>query len=228
MTFELTWNEHGLIPAVAQDAMTGEVRMVAWMNRDALAKTLREGRATFYSRSRGRLWTKGEESGNTLAVRAVHVDCDADTLLLLVEPAGPSCHTGQATCFFRRLDDAGAGHEGDVAVPFLGALEAEIATRATSTGASSYTKSLLDAGAATVGGKLREEADELARAVAGESEQRVASEAADLVYHVLVALRSRGVSWRAVVAELSRRAGVSGLAEKASRSPRIESGNRER
>ena len=219
MTDELAWDERGLIPAVAQDALTGEVRMVAWMSREALAATLRDGKATFFSRSRGRLWTKGEESGNVLAVRSVHVDCDADTLLVLVDPAGPSCHTGRPTCFFRRLSEGSSAlEEGDVAEPFLGALEREIAVRAGATAARSYTRSLLDGGAAAIGAKLREEADELARALDGESDARVASEAADVVYHLFVGLRLRGVSWRAVVAELARRAGSSGHAEKASRS----------
>jgi phosphoribosyl-ATP pyrophosphohydrolase/phosphoribosyl-AMP cyclohydrolase len=215
---EITWDDRGLCPAVAQDAMTGEVRMVAWMSRESLAQTLSTGRATFFSRSRGRLWVKGEESGNVLAVRAVYADCDADTLLVLVDPAGPSCHTGRPTCFFRRLDAAGALVDEPVdAGPFLGALEAEIAARASSTATRSYTRSLLDGGAAKIGETLREEADELARALDGESDERVASEAADLVYHAFVGLKLRGVPWRKVVAELARRAGVSGHAEKASR-----------
>ena len=219
MTPELTWDERGLIPAIAQDALTGEVRMVAWMSREALAETLRSGKATFFSRSRARLWTKGEESGNVLAVRAVYADCDADTLLVLVEPSGPSCHTGRPSCFFRRVDPAGAiVDEPTEGGPFLGALEREIAARAAAgTAESSYTKSLLAAGAAKIGDKLREEAGELARALAEESDERVVSEAADVVYHALVALRLRGLSWRAVLAELARRAGVSGHEEKARR-----------
>src|SRR5437868_3533259 len=103
----LQFNEHGLIPAIAQDRFDGQIRMVAWMNREALAETLRSGNATFFSRSRGRLWIKGESSGNLLRVQTVTADCDADTLLLLVEPAGPSCHTGRPSCFFRRVEANG-------------------------------------------------------------------------------------------------------------------------
>ena len=150
-----------------------------------------------------------------LRVREIVADCDADTLLLLVDPQGPSCHTGAATCFFRH--DAGA-RDGEPATVGLATLEREIAQRRTSTAERSYTRSLLDGGADKIGAKLREEADELARAVAGESEARVASEAADVVYHLLVALASRGVGLRDVLGELDRRAGTSGHAEKAARS----------
>lgn len=207
-------DERGLVPAVAQDRFTGEVRMVAWMSRDALEKTLATGLATFFSRSRERLWTKGEESGHVLRVHEIVADCDGDTLLLLVDPEGPSCHTGTATCFFRR---DGGRHAGAPALPGLATLERAIDERRASTAERSYTRSLLDGGAAKIGAKLREEADELARAVAGETDERVASEAADVVYHLLVALASRGVPFREVVRELDRRAGTSGHAEKASR-----------
>lgn len=218
MTTELRFDDGGLIPAIAQDDRTGQVRMVAWMNRDALARTLETGRATFFSRSRGALWEKGESSGHSLAVRSIWADCDADTLLLLVDPAGPSCHTGRATCFFQRLDATGQLEPtGQTASPELERLEQTIDERAASDAGRSYTKSLLDAGPATIGDKLREEAGELADAIAGESTDRVASEAADLVYHVMVALRARGVSLREVLGVLSGRSGTSGLDEKARR-----------
>lgn len=102
---QLNWNEHGLIAAIVQDATTGSVLMMAYMNRESLERTLDIGQTVFYSRSRGRLWHKGEESGNTQAVREIRVDCDADTLLILVDPAGPACHTGAANCFFRTLTE---------------------------------------------------------------------------------------------------------------------------
>lgn len=217
MSSELRFDERGLIPAIAQDRLTGEIRMVAWMNREALARTLETGKATFYSRSREALWEKGESSGNHLLVHEVVADCDADTLLLLCEPAGPSCHTGRPGCFFRHLRDGVLHDEPLHAVPFLQRLEREIDARRDATSASSYTKSLLESGPAKIGAKLREEASELAQAIESESDARVASEAADLVYHLLVGLALRGVSARDVMAELAKRFGTSGHVEKARR-----------
>lgn len=204
---DIKWDERGLVVAVAQDHLTGEVRMVAWMNEAALAATRETGFATFFSRSRSELWQKGATSGNRLRVQAITTDCDGDTLLLSVDPEGPSCHTGHRSCFFQPHDPA----------PYLMELEAVIAERASSTAARSYTRALLDAGAARIGDKLGEEAGELGRAIAGESRERVASEAADLLFHLLVGLRSREISLREVVSELRRRAGTSGHDEKAAR-----------
>jgi len=213
---QVKWDDRGLCVAVVQDRLGGAVRMVAWMNREALEKTLETRRATFFSRSRNRLWVKGEESGHGLDVHEVVFDCDVDTLLVLVDPHGPSCHTGEESCFFE------AAHGDETrriapALPLLGELEREIESRKASDAGKSYTKSLLEGGPDRIGAKLREEADELARAVAGESDERVASEAADVLYHAMVALASRGVPFRAVLAELSRRRGVSGHQEKLSR-----------
>lgn len=210
------WDDRGLCVAVVQDRLDGAVRMVAWMNREALAQTLETRRATFFSRSRNRLWVKGEESGNVLDVHDVLFDCDADTILVLVDPHGPSCHTGEQTCFFEPV----TGTERTApALPLLADLEREIESRKASDAGKSYTKSLLEGGPAKIGGKLREEADELARAIAGETDDRVAAEAADLLYHAMVGLSARGVPFRAVLAELARRRGVSGHTEKASRKP---------
>jgi phosphoribosyl-ATP pyrophosphohydrolase/phosphoribosyl-AMP cyclohydrolase len=214
---ELKFDARGLMPAVVQDWLTGQVRMCAFVNREAIARTIETGRATFFSRSRGTLWEKGETSGNALHVRGVYVDCDADTLLVMAEPSGPSCHTGQPSCFFRRLEGDTIVDETVPAVAFLNRLEGEIQSRAVSTAEKSYTKSLLDAGAEKIGDKVREEADEFARAVASETDERVASEAADVVYHLMVGLVSRGVAWRTVVEVLAKRAGTSGHAEKAAR-----------
>jgi phosphoribosyl-ATP pyrophosphohydrolase/phosphoribosyl-AMP cyclohydrolase len=208
----------GLIPAIAQDRLTGEIRMVAWMNREALATTLATGKATFFSRSRQKLWVKGESSGHTLRVARVTADCDADVLLLLVDADGPSCHTGRDNCFFQDVTAVEELSEtAEPRTPFLGELEATIRARGASTAEKSYTRSLLDGGPTKIGSKVREEADELARALEGETPERVTSEAADLLFHVLVGLRQRGLDWRAVLAELARRTGQSGHAEKAAR-----------
>jgi phosphoribosyl-ATP pyrophosphohydrolase/phosphoribosyl-AMP cyclohydrolase len=213
----LKFDERGLIPAVVQDRLTGEVRMVAYMNQEAISRTLETGRATFFSRSRKALWEKGETSGHTLHVRELYVDCDADTLLVLADPVGSSCHTGQPSCFFRHLDSSGVRDEIVPVSVFLTALEREIDARKQSTAQKSYTKSLLDAGASKIGDKVREEAAEFAQALASESDDRVANEAADVVYHLLVGLAHRGVAVRAVLDVLASRAGTSGHAEKASR-----------
>jgi len=219
---DLKWDDAGLITAVAQDRLTGQVRMVAWMNREALAATLESGFATFYSRSRRALWRKGETSGHVLRVHQVAADCDGDTLLLLVDPEGPSCHTGRDTCFFRTLsgaagEDVGEAAGASLADPFLLALEAELEQRSKSTAERSYTRSLLDAGIPKISAKITEESAELNAALAGEADERVASEAADVLYHVMVGLQARKVPWRRVIEVLARRAGQSGHAEKASR-----------
>jgi len=209
----LKLDARGLVTVVAQDHRTGEVRMVAHANREALQLTLDTRKATFWSRSRERLWTKGEESGNTLAVREVWIDCDADCVLYLVEPAGPSCHTGAASCFYQRLDAPSEGR----ALPVLSRLEVELDARRASKAGKSYTRSLLDGGAAKIGEKIREEAGELADAIADEADERVVSEMADVLYHAMVGLLSRDVPLEDVQAELARRFGVSGHDEKASR-----------
>ena len=215
---ELRFGDDGLITAVIQDRLTGQVRMVGHMNREALAATIATGRATFFSRSRGKLWEKGESSGHRLAVRSIHADCDADALLLLVDPVGPTCHTGSPSCFFRAVDAEGrAAEEGRDATVVLDALGREIEARKQSDAGKSYTRHLLDGGAPRIGAKIEEEAGELARAIAGESDERVASEAADVVYHVMVGLASRGLSLKDVAAVLAARAGTSGHEEKARR-----------
>jgi len=215
---ELEYDPQGLIPVIAQDAETGEVRMVAWANQEAIQKTLETRQAHFFSRSRNALWLKGETSGNTLAIASVWVDCDGDTLLYLVDPAGPSCHTGAETCFFRRLDEHGALVEAPgEAAPTLPRLERTLESRRSSEADRSYTKALLDDGATKIDEKVREEAEELGRALMNETDDRVASEAADLTYHLLVGLLLRRVSLREVLRVLSSRFGASGHQEKESR-----------
>jgi len=201
------------VTVVAQDRLTGEVRMVAHANVEALEQTLSSGVAHFFSRSRNALWKKGETSGNVMHVHEVWLDCDADAVLYLVDAEGPTCHTGAPNCFITRLDADKSGR----AAPLFVRLEEALIERKNASSEKSYTRSLLDGGAEKIGRKLREEADELARAVADETPERVASEAADVVYHAMVGLISRGVSWRDVEAELAKRFGVSGHDEKAAR-----------
>lgn len=206
----------GLVAVVVQDALTGEVRMLAWANAEALARTRDTGRGHFWSRSRAALWEKGATSGNTLRVVEVRVDCDGDAVLYRVEPEGPSCHTGAASCFYRVWPavDATASRPLGAIDGLVSVLEAR---RDAPDGAPSYTRKLLDAGVGAIGAKVREEADELARALADESDARVVSEAVDVLYHLGVGLVARRIPWRAVLAEVARRSGVSGLVEKAAR-----------
>jgi phosphoribosyl-AMP cyclohydrolase / phosphoribosyl-ATP pyrophosphohydrolase len=212
------FDNQGLCPVVAQDALTGEVRMVAYASLEALQHTLTTGIAHFYSRSRNSLWKKGESSGNTLTVKRLLIDCDGDCVLYQVIPTGPTCHTGAVSCFFRE-----AAHDDwrEVEAPFTAADElfSSLIDRRDhpEKHQRSYTRTLLDGGSVAIGAKLREEADELARAIANEPSDRVASEAADVMYHLMVALVSRGVSWRDVLAMLAKRQGRSGLDEKAAR-----------
>jgi phosphoribosyl-ATP pyrophosphohydrolase/phosphoribosyl-AMP cyclohydrolase len=213
----IKFDRDGLVCAVAQDANHGDIRMVAWMNREALEATLRSGKATFFSRSRQALWVKGESSGNTLQVLSVHIDCDRDCVLLRVLPAGPSCHTGQPTCFFHELSAQGVTPSAQPAATFMATLEAELMRRQSSSSERSYTKSLLDQGAGKIGAKVEEEAGEFAQAIASESDERVASEAADVLFHVLVGLRARAIPWTRVIEVLASRAKQSGHEEKAAR-----------
>ena len=219
---DLSWlkrDASGLVTVVVQDRHTGMVRMVAHANDEAVEATLSSGLGHFFSRSRQRLWKKGEESGHFLHVSEVWADCDADCLLYLVDPDGPSCHTGRTSCFFARVADDGARSEDpqlDGAPTFV-RLWSELEARRDASSEKSYTRSLLDKGALKIGEKLREEADELARAIEGESDERVLSESADLLYHQLVGLLFRKLSLRALQAQLAARFGVSGHAEKAAR-----------
>ncbi len=184
---EIAFDERGLVACVVQDWRTGEVLTLAYMNAQALALTRETGEMYFFSRSRGELWHKGATSGNTQAVKAMRYDCDADALLALVESAGPACHTGQRTCFYRGQLDPGAPFQ---AIPVL---ERTIAARALHRPEGSYTGALL-ADPAYAGAKVQEEAEEVVRAAREESEARVAEEAADVIYHLAVLLRGRGLS----------------------------------
>ena len=189
----------GVLPVVTQHAHTGEVLMVAWATRDAIERTLADGVMWYWSRSRSELWRKGDTSGNAQRLVTLHADCDSDTLLALVVPAGPACHTGEWTCFG--------------GMPTLPALDAVIAERATSAG-DSYTQRLLADRNLRLK-KLGEEAVELALACQRQDGDGVAEEAADLVYHILVACRGAGVSARDVVAALEARRPAAGTVSEA-------------
>jgi phosphoribosyl-ATP pyrophosphohydrolase/phosphoribosyl-AMP cyclohydrolase len=184
---EIAFDERGLAPCVVQDSRTGEVLTLAYVNAEALERSRETGEMHFWSRSRDELWRKGETSGNVQRLVALRYDCDHDALLALVDPAGPACHTGERTCF----------HYGDLgAVPHeaLPALERVVAERRDGAAPEgSYTAELLSE-PARIGAKVREEAEEAARAAAGESDERLAEEAADLLYHLDVLLASRGLS----------------------------------
>jgi phosphoribosyl-AMP cyclohydrolase / phosphoribosyl-ATP pyrophosphohydrolase len=183
---EIEFDQDGLAPCVVQDWRTGEVLTLAYVNQQALERTRETGEMHFWSRSRGELWRKGETSGNVQRVKALRYDCDADALLALVEPTGPACHTGERTCFYRGEMEL-APHE------VLPALERTIAARAAERPDGSYTAELL-AEPPRIGEKVREEAGEVADAASGEGDERVAEEAADVLYHLAVLLASRGLS----------------------------------
>ncbi len=187
---QIAYDRNGLVPCVVQDASTGEVLTLAYMNEAALAKTRETGDVHFFSRSRDELWHKGETSGNTLKLKALRYDCDGDALLAQVEPRGPACHTGERTCFHRGELEPAAPHEA------LPTLQRTIAERAHGKPAGSYTAALLG-DPTRAGEKVLEEAEELVRAAASESSQRVSEEAADVLYHVAVLLRSRELDFTA-------------------------------
>lgn len=188
----------GLVPIVVQDARTGETLMLAYANCDALEVSLSSGEMHFWSRSRDELWRKGETSGNTLQIRSLHADCDADSVLALVVPAGPVCHTGESTCF-------GAGSSPEVADGGFTGLAATIEARATESSEGSYTNRLLADRNLRIK-KLGEESAELIAALATGDVEEAIAETADLVYHMLVALRAEGATLADVAVELAQRA----------------------
>lgn len=179
---ELAFDDRGLVPVIVQDARSGEVLTLAYANQEALDRTRETGEAHFWSRSRDELWHKGATSGNTQAVRAIRVDCDADAVLYLVDPAGPACHTGARTCF----------HDGDLTPVAIEAL-AHLDRNSADPNPGGYTEQLL-ADPALAREKVLEEAEEVVRATREESDERVAEEAADVLFHLSVLLRTRGLS----------------------------------
>lgn len=187
---------NGLVPAIVQDARTEQVLMLGYMNAQSLKKTQDTGLVTFYSRSRDTLWTKGESSGHTLTVDSIAVDCDNDTLLIRAVPAGPTCHLGTTSCF---------GEGGPKGLGFLAYLEALIEGRKTADPNSSYTASLLQGPLRRAAQKVGEEGVETALAAVAETDDKLTSEAADLIYHLMVLLAAKNMKFETVIEELQRR-----------------------
>lgn len=204
---EVRWNEAGLAPAVVQDAVSGRVLMLGWMNDEALTRTTETGRVHFWSRSRQALWRKGETSGNELHLRSLTADCDGDALLVRADPVGPTCHTGAVSCFFEPLVEE--EHPDPVSPAELGsaltALVRIVRERAASRPEGSYTASLLQAGTGRIAQKVGEEGLEVALAAASGSADEVVNESVDLLYHLLVLLEDLGIDPDRVAAEVTRR-----------------------
>ena len=200
----MQFNDQGLLPAIVQHARSGEVLMLGYMNEEALRRTIESGLVTFWSRSRQAIWQKGETSGNLLRLVELRQDCDGDALLVLAEPAGPTCHTGEPSCFHRRLD----GEMTQERVPASGMLTELsdlIAQRATERPDGSYVVKLLDGGVDRIGKKIGEEAAEVIIAAKNHSAPELTWELADLLFHSMLLLAQQGVSIEAIWAELRRR-----------------------
>ena len=186
----------GLLPAIVQHWLSGEVLMLGYMNTEALAATQASGKVTFWSRSKQRLWTKGESSGHVLALKSIRIDCDADTLLVQAEPRGPTCHLGTSSCF---------GEEARPPLGFLAELDALVAQRHAERPQGSYTTKLFEGGIRRIAQKVGEEGVESALAAVAQGDEELLGEAADLVFHLTVLLRARGLSLAAVAEVLARR-----------------------
>ncbi len=197
---QIVFDDNGLVPCIVQDWTSGEVLMLAYMNLEAFEKTLETRETYFWSRSRNTLWHKGETSGNIQGLKDLRYDCDIDTLLVLVEPRGPACHTGERTCFYRTV-----GREEKATYEALPALAETLAARRREMPEGSYTTELLQQGSERIGKKVQEEAEEVARAGTDESDQRVVEEAADVLYHLGVLLEARGLSFADALDELIAR-----------------------
>ena len=201
-------NDQGLIPAIAQDSATGQVLMLGYMNPGSLKRTIEGEQVWFYSRSREDLWHKGEVSGNYLNLREAWLDCDADTLLLKVEPDGPACHTGEVSCFYHRMDELPADYaKSETGSGIIEELFALIQDRQRELPAGGYTVQLLQEGVPRIGQKVIEEAGETAIAAVQGDTDALAGEAADLLYHTLVLLAASGVKPGAVWDKLRQRRG---------------------
>jgi phosphoribosyl-ATP pyrophosphohydrolase/phosphoribosyl-AMP cyclohydrolase len=204
----IAFDARGLVPVVAQDAATGEVLMLAWANQDALRRTRETGRAHYWSRSRAALWVKGETSGNVQEVVDVRVDCDADAVLYRVRQTGPACHTGARSCFHRAAGEGGALAEATDARPILARIEETLARRDAERPAGSYTTYLFEQGADKTLKKVGEEAAETIVAAKNGDAAELASESADLLFHLMVLWRQQGLPAGEVWAELERRFGA--------------------
>ncbi len=199
---QVQFDERGLVPCVAQDFASGEVLTLAYVNAESLQLTVETGELHFYSRSREEIWRKGETSGNVLKLRQLRYDCDGDAIVALVEPTGPACHTGERSCFHRLLD--GDGEPAPAVHEALATLERTLRSRAAERPEGSYTVKLLD-DPHLIGEKVEEEAEEVVRAAHEESDERVAEEAADLLYHLAVLLAQREVPQSAAMEVLNGR-----------------------
>ncbi|BCD60847.1 MULTISPECIES: bifunctional phosphoribosyl-AMP cyclohydrolase/phosphoribosyl-ATP diphosphatase HisIE [unclassified Nitratiruptor] len=223
MQFSIDWEKHPLIPAIVQDVDTKEVLMLAYMNEEALQKTLSTGFAHYYSRSRQKLWKKGESSGNVQKVESVKLDCDSDTILLEVKQQGPACHTGRKSCFYK---DLLLGHitsepiqnPDEMYEDVVDRLYHIIQEKKEADPSQSWTAKLFSKGENSILKKVVEEAGEFCFAVKDDDKEQIIYECADLVYHTLVALASKDISPELIRKELKRRFGISGIEEKASRS----------
>jgi phosphoribosyl-AMP cyclohydrolase / phosphoribosyl-ATP pyrophosphohydrolase len=212
---EIEFDQRGLAPCIVQDFATGEVLMFAYVSPQSLEMTLETGDLHFHSRSRDELWKKGETSGNVMHLRQLRYDCDGDALVAMVDPAGPACHTGQRSCFYREVLGSASsrkdappapGEPFPVTYEALPALERTLRSRAIERPDGSYTVKLLN-DQELIGEKIEEEAEEVVRAAREESDERVAEEAADVLYHLSVLLLSRGVPQSAVMEVLNDRSG---------------------
>lgn len=220
---EIKFDEKGLVPAISQDFQSGEVLMMAYMNREAIEKTLYSGRAHYFSRSRNKLWLKGETSGHFQLVKGIYYDCDMDTILLKVEQLGAACHTGERSCFFREIEthfkdkDADTTCQGVSTAFILNRVHEVILQRKTRPGEKSYVSSLFSKGGDTILKKIGEEASELLISGKGGKKEEVVHEMADLWFHSLVLLGHMNISPEDVYEELKRRFGTSGIEEKEGR-----------
>lgn len=217
------FDARGLVPAIAQDGRTLEVLMLAYMNMEALEKTASTGRAHYFSRSRNGLWLKGETSGNFQNVTGIRYDCDVDAILLLVEPLGPSCHTGERTCFYRGLGGAkakpsgAAGASGATGASVMTELFKVLKERKTADPEKSYVAGLYAKGLEKILAKIEEESGELVEAARVKERSDVLYELCDLWFHTMVLLVDKGIEVDEVFGELGRRFGLSGITEKESR-----------
>ncbi len=218
---KIDWQKISLLPVIVQDELSLEVLMMAYMNQEALALSLQSGYAHYYSRSKKRLWKKGESSGHTQAIKSFLLDCDNDTLLLKVEQNGVACHTGRKSCFFRELKSGNSTMEVEVdttsSYGIIDTLYHTIQERKNADPAASWTAKLLSSGSNTILKKVVEESGEFCFAYKDDNEKEMIYEAADLAYHMLVALASKNISPDRIKQELSSRFGISGIVEKNSR-----------
>ena len=211
---QLKFDQQGLLPAVVQDWLDGTVLMLGYMNQEALARTVATRTVHFWSRSRNKLWEKGESSGHKLHVKALFVDCDQDTVLVKAQPIGPTCHTGERACFFSRLDEQGLVTEEKTQDAAGGILESVLRTilaRRANKQAGSYTTKLFAGGHDKILKKVAEEAGEVLLASKGGKKEEIVYEVADLFFHTLMVLGYHGLTLQEIYEELGRRFGKSGL-----------------